>query len=759
MKKQQKTSRKDSTPDFGYAFADNRNGKGRNMQFEMEEEGVAVPAKCYSPMASEDGRYLNRKQMSLNAPSQFFDSHDVPSRIFPIPGMSLKSILKLRETLISELNSLRATKEQMETLESRAFSDIPHPATSLESGFPGIGTGDSSPNGNPGQALLSLRKDTNTGRQLDFLNNGRSPVFNDSSKDKRKPKQNQLYSNPDYIGSNEKVLPLEKSKVNVPASGVKRGGNGKVESIKKQKVEPSLFQQCASLLKQLMSHKFGYVFNEPVDPVKLLIPDYFTIIKHPMDLGTIRRKLDEGSYTSILEFAADVRLTFDNAKTYNPPLNPVHNMANALSNIFERRWKTIEAKLDVEEAYQSKTDVRISRKDLDVHQRASKKLKPRQFSAKKVDSEELPFEKQPVGFNHPRIVQKQQERQNLRRLEDSNRVKEKGNGRRTHALSSAPGIKSSRQSHEQGRRRPMNDAEKSKILTDLNHIQGNVPTEIIHFLKKHMPPCQDEEDIVVDVEVLSDDLLWELRRLLDKFSAQSEQSPLDEEINNSVEHIETQQAEPAVNGMCASVDKQGDVEEVDEDYVDIEGVSTPTRGHGNNIRSNPFPSPKSQVASSSSSGSSSSSSDSDSESSSPSASEGNNGVNDNAIQLGNSEPEITVAVSALDEENVQSKGGTSGGDVQEGESAPQDRQVSPDRQLRAALLKSRFADTILRAREKTLPQTNKGDPEKIRKERELLEKLQREGKFLYFLFLCVALRSYCSNKYSHNWSMLRKSKD
>lgn len=39
-----------------------------------------------------------------------------------------------------------------------------------------------------------------------------------------------------------------------------------------------------------------------------------------------------------------------------------------------------------------------------------------------------------------------------------------------------------------------------------------------------------------------------------------------------------------------------------------------------------------------------------------------------------------------------------------GDSAPSDRQVSPGKQYRAAVMKNRFADTILRAREKTLTQ-------------------------------------------------------
>lgn len=53
-----------------------------------------------------------------------------------------------------------------------------------------------------------------------------------------------------------------------------------------------------------------------------------------------------------------------------------------------------------------------------------------------------------------------------------------------------------------------------------------------------------------------------------------------------------------------------------------------------------------------------------------------------------------------------------------------------ERRLRAALLKNRFADTILKAQEKTLPfhKSDRIDPEQLRKEREELERRQKEEK-------------------------------
>lgn len=52
--------------------------------------------------------------------------------------------------------------------------------------------------------------------------------------------------------------------------------------------------------------------------------DALQIITHPMDLGTIARKLAKegsGGYVEHEEFAADVQLVFDNAMKYNGPVS------------------------------------------------------------------------------------------------------------------------------------------------------------------------------------------------------------------------------------------------------------------------------------------------------------------------------------------------------------------------------------------------------------------------------------------------------
>lgn len=72
-------------------------------------------------------------------------------------------------------------------------------------------------------------------------------------------------------------------------------------------------------------------FRQPVDPQTLGIPDYFEIVKRPMDLSTIKRKLDIGQYTDPWEYVDDVWLMFDNAWLYNRKTSRVYRYCTKVS--------------------------------------------------------------------------------------------------------------------------------------------------------------------------------------------------------------------------------------------------------------------------------------------------------------------------------------------------------------------------------------------------------------------------------------------
>lgn len=58
-------------------------------------------------------------------------------------------------------------------------------------------------------------------------------------------------------------------------------------------------------------------FTQPVDPADA--PDYYSIIKSPMDFATIRKKLEGSQYGQFDDFHADMLLVRSNCFLYNPP--------------------------------------------------------------------------------------------------------------------------------------------------------------------------------------------------------------------------------------------------------------------------------------------------------------------------------------------------------------------------------------------------------------------------------------------------------
>ena len=81
---------------------------------------------------------------------------------------------------------------------------------------------------------------------------------------------------------------------------------------------------------QCCKTKGAFHFLEAVDPVKYNILDYFDIISHPMDLGTIKKKLQHNCYATPQDFVADMTLIWENCIKYNGSDNMVSHCAREL---------------------------------------------------------------------------------------------------------------------------------------------------------------------------------------------------------------------------------------------------------------------------------------------------------------------------------------------------------------------------------------------------------------------------------------------
>ncbi|KAF7307415.1 Transcription initiation factor TFIID subunit 2 [Mycena indigotica] len=104
------------------------------------------------------------------------------------------------------------------------------------------------------------------------------------------------------------------------------------------------------VLKKLQSNKHAKIFLQPVDPVRDSAPNYFSVVKEPIDLGTISQKLEQGQYADRFAFRADFILMMNNAKLYNKPGSFALDATLALETHFEKHWAVINKTLDAARA-------------------------------------------------------------------------------------------------------------------------------------------------------------------------------------------------------------------------------------------------------------------------------------------------------------------------------------------------------------------------------------------------------------------------
>uniref|UniRef100_A0A673MSD8 Nucleosome-remodeling factor subunit BPTF-like n=1 Tax=Sinocyclocheilus rhinocerous TaxID=307959 RepID=A0A673MSD8_9TELE len=101
------------------------------------------------------------------------------------------------------------------------------------------------------------------------------------------------------------------------------------------------YEGLKRILRSLQSHKMAWPFLEPVDPNDA--PDYYGIIKEPMDLSTMEERLQNRFYSKLTEFVADMTKIFDNCRYYNPSDSPFYQCAEFLESFFVQKLKAFKA--------------------------------------------------------------------------------------------------------------------------------------------------------------------------------------------------------------------------------------------------------------------------------------------------------------------------------------------------------------------------------------------------------------------------------
>jgi hypothetical protein len=75
-----------------------------------------------------------------------------------------------------------------------------------------------------------------------------------------------------------------------------------------------------------------------VNPVSDGVPDYLEKVKKPMDLGTMKAKMDRKEYADEHEFLADMNQMFTNCYTYWNKKDPMWGACEKLQKTFEEKY-------------------------------------------------------------------------------------------------------------------------------------------------------------------------------------------------------------------------------------------------------------------------------------------------------------------------------------------------------------------------------------------------------------------------------------
>ncbi|KAK1854936.1 Transcriptional activator SPT7, partial [Colletotrichum chrysophilum] len=100
--------------------------------------------------------------------------------------------------------------------------------------------------------------------------------------------------------------------------------------------QEELYEAVEKVLTELKAHtEYSTPFLQRVN--KRDAPDYYILIKQPMDLGTMTKKLKSLTYKSKADFVTDLNLIWDNCLKYNQDMgHPLRRMANGMRKEAEK---------------------------------------------------------------------------------------------------------------------------------------------------------------------------------------------------------------------------------------------------------------------------------------------------------------------------------------------------------------------------------------------------------------------------------------
>ncbi|XP_062961343.1 bromodomain testis-specific protein isoform X3 [Cynocephalus volans] len=405
--------------------------------------------------------------------------------------------------------------------------------------------------------------------------------------------------------------------------------------VKTAKVTEQL-RRCSEILKEMLGKKhlsYAWPFYNPVDVKALGIHNYYDIVKNPMDLGTIKEKMDNQDYKDAYEFAADVRLMFMNCYKYNPPDHEVVTMARMLQDVFEMHFAKI-------------SDVPVESMPVCYVKTDTTKTLGRESSSEASSEDNFSDDSEDERVQHLAKLQKQlkavhQQLQVLsqvpfRKLKKKNEKSKREKKKKVNSKDENPRkkfkqmkLKEKSKSNQPKKRKqqllalkfedddnakPMNYDEKRKLSLDINKLPGDKLGRVVHIIQSREPSLRNSnpDEIEIDFETLKASTLRELEKYVVACLRKRPLKPHTKKIMKSKEELHSQKKQELEKQLLAISNQLNSRKRLTKSE---KMQSSKAAGSGSRLSESSSSSSSSSCSSRSSSSSSSSSSESESSSS------------------------------------------------------------------------------------------------------------------------------------------------
>jgi hypothetical protein len=114
-------------------------------------------------------------------------------------------------------------------------------------------------------------------------------------------------------------------------------------------VAPEGMDQMYKIVCSTLARRESLIFREPVDWKGLGLLDYKDIVANPMDLGTIKKNIENNFYKTLEDAANDVRLVWTNCMLYNRDGSEYYHLADKFSKAFEDAYGALRHLADEDE--------------------------------------------------------------------------------------------------------------------------------------------------------------------------------------------------------------------------------------------------------------------------------------------------------------------------------------------------------------------------------------------------------------------------